>query len=313
MARDIARFLAPLPVTAEPGLESVDPRLIEVTDLATRRNFELAADRVDELLADGVYDIRLLAVYFYQAFREEGLPRLADILAAVERLTGESFEAVGPTKRREDQLDRRLAWLFGEIVDALEYHELHPTEDSHQAFGVISQSAVDAALSNVEAVAEHLAVRELRNAPRAVARLRTWLTSYKEALEAPPPEASGGVAPAPATAAPVIEADVTVGAKTQIQLIVSYRFLELRQKLQAFELLVKRGDYRKAALVADDIQQVADHFDPRAYFPEMFASFSRGVATHIAELDSHWQQRNEPGWKALQQYFQVDLDGFVEP
>jgi hypothetical protein len=48
------------------------------------------------------------------------------------------------------------------------------------------------------------------------------------------------------------------------------------------------------------------------HFPEMFASFSRGVAMHIAELDGYWQQRSEPAWKALQQYYQVDLDGFVE-
>ena len=94
--------------------------------------------------------------------------------------------------------------------------------------------------------------------------------------------------------------------------MVTPRFLELCAKLRAFEALVEKKEFRKAALVADDVQQIVEHFDPRSYFPEVFSGFSARLSKNIGALAEHWEERDSVAWKALGQFYQVDLDGFVE-
>jgi hypothetical protein len=87
---------------------------------------------------------------------------------------------------------------------------------------------------------------------------------------------------------------------------------ELLMKLEAFELLVEAGKYDRAALLCDDVHALVDHFDPRLYFPELFATFGRLVSENIGKLEVHWQQRDSSMWNALRQFSRVDLAGFVK-
>ena len=97
-----------------------------------------------------------------------------------------------------------------------------------------------------------------------------------------------------------------------LRLAVSYRFVELTRKLQAFELLVQAGQFRRAALVADDVHQLIREFDPRSYFPAVFASFSALYYENLEELSKHWEDRGSAGWQALGQFYKTDLDRFAK-
>src|SRR5262245_44034893 len=121
MARDLAIFMVPLLAATtgeapeggegeEPGLglDAADPRLISIIGLATAGKLGEAADQVEELFSHRIYDIRAISIYLFAAFREGGTAVLPGVLAACSNLLGESFEAVGPEKRREDHYDRRL-------------------------------------------------------------------------------------------------------------------------------------------------------------------------------------------------------------
>jgi hypothetical protein len=140
-----------------------------------------------------------------------------------------------------------------------------------------------------------------------------------QATPAPPPVSAGldliASAPrstAPSNGAPVLAASSADPGRLEMMLAVSHRFVELTQKLRAFEELIKKHEYRKAALVADDLQQIIEHFDPRSYFPEVFAGFSAHLSRNIHALAEHWDDRESVAWKALAQFYHVDLDGFVE-
>ena len=312
MARDLAVFLQPLAATAEPGLESADPRLLGITALAGRSQYTPAAQQIEELLGEGIYDVRTISIYLFAAFREEGPAVLPTLIAAVDNILGESFDAVGPTAKREQHFDKRITWLFDEIVDTLEYHD-HKATPEWQAWSAdLTPERIDAAVSGLAAVDDKIVARSLGDgAAKQVARMRSWLYAHRgPVVAAAPPPPAEPVAAAPVQI-PVVPAPV-VGGRPHVELIVTPRFLELCAKLRAFEALIEKKQFRKAALVADDVQQIVEHFDPRSYFPEVFAGFSAQLSKNIMALAEHWDERDSMAWKALAQFYQVDLDGFVE-
>src|SRR4051794_3162033 len=121
MARNLDVLIQPLAVVAEPGLDALDPRFSAITTLASHGQYGPAADQIEALLVEGIHDVRFISIYLFQAFREAGINGLGDVLAVVDALLGDSFEAVGPVKKREETFDRRVGWLFGEITDTIEY------------------------------------------------------------------------------------------------------------------------------------------------------------------------------------------------
>ena len=331
MARDLAIFLQPLEVVAPaggegeappedgeerpsgPGLESTDPRLIAITSLATSGKLGAAAEQIEALLAEKIYDIRLLVIYFFAAFREGGTAELSTVLAAAGHLLDESYDAVGPTKRKEDNFDRRLGWLFEEISDALEYHEQKRTPQWEAWSAALTGDVLAEAIAQADRVGDKVGARGLSTASRGFAQLRSWLYSHR----APPaPVVEPPLAPASLKGRTSVHPEAVPltpdASRLLLELTVSHRFLELRDKLRAFEVLIEKKEFRKAALVADDVQQIVEHFDPRTYFPEVFAGFSARLSKNIASLAEHWEERDTVAWKAMGQFYQVDLDGFVE-
>ena len=130
--------------------------------------------------------------------------------------------------------------------------------------------------------------------------------------EAGPWSAQPASVAAPASRAPRLRTKDLANGGQVVQLAVSPAFVDLVRKLEAFEALVERGKYQKAALVADDLTETISRFDPRTYFPELFASFGKSLAENIEVLGEHWEERESLGWKALEQFYRVDLKRFVD-
>jgi hypothetical protein len=95
-----------------------------------------------------------------------------------------------------------------------------------------------------------------------------------------------------------------------VEVTASYRFVELTQKMEAFEELIKAGQPRRAAVVAEDIQQLIQDFDPRVYFPAVFANFCAVFAENADALSGHWKDRGSFAWQALGHAYKTDLDRF---
>ncbi|HEU4412955.1 MAG TPA: type VI secretion system protein IglI family protein [Polyangiaceae bacterium] len=311
----MARALEPLrrPLSPGPELDPLDPRLAAVVDAAERRQFREAADRAEALFAEGVYDVQAVSIYLYQAFAEGGLGALGELFATAEALAGDNLGALSPARRREERLDRRLGWLFDTVNDALEYHVLKNTPDWARWREGVGPDAFAEALARGEALGGRLRAGGFKAGEAGLGRLLTRLQPLAPVLAPPPapaPPPAAAQAPAAAVASPAAHATLEP-SRHRVELVASDKFVELLCKLRAFEALVERKNYQKAALVGDDLLQTLDDFDPRAYFPELFAGFSALFSEHVDQLAPHWGDRDTITWKALAQFYRVDLKGFV--
>jgi hypothetical protein len=86
----------------------------------------------------------------------------------------------------------------------------------------------------------------------------------------------------------------------------------LRHKLQGFQVLVQRGELAKAAIIARDVQQVIERFDPVEFLPSLFAGYFRTMSQHLDELLPHLSEPDGTPWQVLSRFYQADLDGFIE-
>lgn len=322
MARDLGELLRPLSASPEPGLDAADPRLAALAELASRSRYDVAADRIEDLFAAGIYDIRALSFYLFQAFQEGGFLALEQILDVALAALGENLPAIGPIKRQREHFDRRLGWLFGEIADAVDYHERERTrtwEAWSEGAGVAEMEEI---VRRAERVEEALRAGAYETAAGRLARLLGLLRRRVEALSAPPPAPAPAPAAAAESALPGAAAPQTQAAsaapslpdapvRIRVELSASHHFIELRRKIVAFEALVEKRDFTRAAVLADELQRLIEQFDPLAYFPDLFAGFNALLSEHIAPIAASWEDRESPAWKALAQLCRVDLEGFV--
>jgi hypothetical protein len=311
MARPIEFLRKPL--TPGPELDPLDPRLAAIADAIERRQFREAADQAEGLFAQNAYDVHAVSAYLYQAFAEGGIGVLGEIFATVTALVSENLGALSPARRREERLDRRLGWLFDAVDDALEYHALKGTPEWARWREGVGSDAFDAVLAQGDALGERQRALGFRVGDGGLGRLLTRLRALGPALATPPPEAypKGKTEAPPSLAQPPFAAGSLEPSRHRVELVASDRFVELLCKLKAFEDLVEQKNYQKAALVGDDLLRTLDDFDPRAYFPELFAAFSALMSNHVGQLSPHWGDRESVAWKALTQFYRVDLKGFV--
>ena len=82
------------------------------------------------------------------------------------------------------------------------------------------------------------------------------------------------------------------------------------RKLRAFEILTDRGDFQRAAIVAEDVQRTVERFDPKSYLPAVLAPFFSTMAAHSRDLAPHLRDPESPVRKSLVELYRVDLDAF---
>ncbi len=311
VARDISKLTKPLSPPTQ-WLESVDPRLGAMGDLVESGKVDEAADVAEEVLAEGFLDIRPISVLLYAAFHAEGLQAVPDILEAADLVMRDNFDSIGPKDEKKKKLfDKRLAWVFDRIADQLDYHEKTKSGRLDTWMNELGAERMEIAAVNAGALAAALAIKEYNAAPRATGRVAAFLRGRTELtnidlgrpdLNVPPPE----------PAAPKNNPVETEDDSRRVSLAVSHKFNELLQKLRAFEALVAKGRHDRAAVVAADVQQLIQSFDPRAYFPELFSEFAALMSDHVGTITAHMEMRESPSWNALDQFYRVDLKAFVE-
>jgi hypothetical protein len=309
----MTRALEPLRQKLSPGpsLEPLDARLTALTDAAERRQFRDAADRAEGLFAEGIYDVRAISIYLYQAFLEGGLGSLAAIFATSAACVGDNLGALGPERRRDEHVDRRFAWLFETTLGSIEYHVRKRSAEWTRWSAGVGPEALGPAIEAGEALGERLGAGPFASARAQLAGLLARLRGLVADLRVNEPPAPADAAPAaPPPAAPATLESLEP-LRRRIELVASNHFIELLCKLKAFETLVEKRQYQKAALVGDDLLKTLDNFDPLVHFPDLFATFSALLSEHVSALSPHWEDRDSTSWQALSRFYRVDLKGFV--
>jgi hypothetical protein len=88
--------------------------------------------------------------------------------------------------------------------------------------------------------------------------------------------------------------------------------LQLVRRIQAFQTLCKRGELRKAAVVADSVLTTLDAFDPRVFFPSLFLPFFSLLSENAEEIEQAMSDRDSLTFKSLQQLMQVDISALLK-
>lgn len=312
--RDLSFCQRPLS-PASRGIEAHDPRFLQIVDLAQRSQFQAAADRIDALHAEETYDARLAGYFLYAAFEEGGGARLAELFEALQALLTKSWEPLLPPAKAPAHLNRSASWFLQTLLHAVEYHRANKGPTWEGWVKGLTPEGLDGAIDRAQALAQALPEPAFHQTIELLGRTLRWLRELQGSLAARPTEAQPET---PSAASPAATPEARVGDGTfttlgqPLQLRGSARLVELLNKLKAFELLVEKRAFQRAALVGDDVLTALDSFDPRDYFPELFASFGALLNQHVGEITPHWQQKDSVEWKALAQFYQVDLEHFVE-
>lgn len=321
--RDLSLCLRPLEGGPTERLEAHDSRFLAVADLVQREAYAEAADAIEALDREGLHEVRLSGYYLFVALREEGLSRLPEVLETLSALARDVASAA-PTQDKAAKpavlLNKALTWLFQTLLSALRYH--HGKKDA--GWEAWTKDFPDGkrrdALRGIQTLQGLLEGPAFRNGTQGLAGLGQWLRDTQERAPAPVPAAEPARPAAPAkgrtakaaapAAAPPAPFPRTVGP---LQLRGSAHLLELCDKLKAFEVLVERGDFQKAAMVSDDVLRTLEDFDPRRYLPELFSTFGGLLNRHVADIQEHWERKDSMEWRTLSQFYQVDLSAFVGP
>lgn len=331
---------------APPGMIDLaveDSSVHRVSQLAHRGEVLEAARQAEALLADRVYDMRIIGYFLFGVFLERGIGYLPDLLRRVRDLLGDDFSALGPNRKKMRVVDAVLLWLFQSIDARIRFHAEF-RDETWQGWLAASKPSLSMSISDAAAEVQIAANARLDDPQciAALARVQRWASSdlgralTRQGRPTPAPvspwqsETSVELSPEESGATPISPVAPHAARSTRTTLVgtgqaasqsrapasepvgSSPAMAALQAKMRTFETLVGRGDHAKAAIVANDIRHSIEHFDPVVYLPQVFADYFKALHRAMAEIAPHWQDNDSPSWHALEQLYRIDPDAFLD-
>lgn len=303
-----------LEVIENPGIESLDPRFQDIVTTVETNDFAKVGTLVEALFQENIFDIRLIAYYLHAVLVEQGFKALGAIFDCATKLFQENWAAVGPTQKKEKHAQRSFNWFLTKLQDKLHYHQ-ETNDDTwkkwlQETTGPDVQVILDACENFRKAL---LTVSEDAENQDRLMKLNQWLKDLQKIIAPPEPAPTA----AAETEAPTSGSQAGDAGTSQPGMIEgmavdsSYHFQVLVKKLEAFDILVQKGNFNKAAIVADDINTIIASFDPRLFFPKTFAKYYKQLSGSIDSIAPLWESKESIQWQMTSQFYKVDLDGFV--
>ena len=305
---DLLSCLTDLDPARRQELDPLDGRFQSVASQVLVGHYERAAQDARALFVGGIYDIRLACYILLGHLQSEGPGGLASLLDAGARLVEAQWDELGPQEDKAAEMGRSLDWLNGQILSHLRgmqkargipwqgfVHELSEADalglvERAQAFeGALAARGIDAAAES-GAVLTAFLKRLWRDIKMGAA------VAEEEAQEAPPPAQEGGWAPS---------------THESLDGLTSPAPDALLSRLRAYERLCHQGDFVKASVLIDGLNQALGAFDPRLYFPQIFSPFYATGARHIVSIELARGRTDPLVMQQLEALVQVDLEGFV--
>jgi hypothetical protein len=306
-------------VTENPGLDTLDPRWSELSGLVQDGRFSEAAEKSEELLREGVYDVRIVGYLCFGHFLDGGLTSLGPICSALSLLVNDNWEAFGPAAARAKLTQQSLGWLFKQLLKQLQHCE-NVHDEAWEAWQATPPAELDEVLTQTFELRQALGARLDKGAAvvlEPLGKVDAWLRAFQAAMQqaAAPAADERALAPPAAPALPGAAVATTTTTTTTTAAPAngggSYHLTQLMRKIEAFATLLERGKLTPALIVAEDINATLAQFDPLLYFPQLFSRFIRLAAVHAGDLAKAAGDREAPPWKALRSLYQVDLEQFL--
>ncbi|WP_257447005.1 type VI secretion system protein IglI family protein [Archangium lipolyticum] len=300
-------------------LESSDERLEKVNALVSRSDYLDAARAAEALLRQGIYDVRLVGPYLLGLFIEGGLESMPVVFHSLSKTLLLNWPTFGPRERKDVFADGGLRWFLKVLNKHLEHHE-RLKDQTWQRWSLPSnREPLEQALALSEEIFSAFGRVMPRNGCEApFRRLSQWLEGHLASLPTPAPpdepepepeeEPEEEEAQAPSRPAESMRSAPTPAGPS---MPVSPALAQLMSKLAAFDTLVERQDFLRASVVAADVLNVVEHFDPRVYLPALFSRFFAGLSTNAEQVEPLLQSTETLSFRALDQLYRVDLQTFL--
>lgn len=308
-------------VQENPGLALTDPRFNELSTHIQAGDFKEVANLAESIISEEVYDVRVICYFLYGVFLEYGAVGLKEIFQSLQMLLAENWDAVGPVRNKEKQATNSIKWLLKQLNRKIDYEEKKESPEwvkwQNDADTDVVQEAIDLCDDLQKALPQHL--EELASQlVDGISSLKTWLGSFLRLIYTPPEpepaeEPDADAADADAEASPEAPAQ-SASQTTTVQIPVdtgNFHLAQLHKKIAAFQSLIKKKKFEQASLVAFDIDQIIENFDPRLYFPEIFAEFSLLYSMNIKDILTSKKYVESAEWKALKEVYKVDIEKFA--
>lgn len=309
-----------LEVADHPGIDTFDPRFTDIASLIENGEYIPAAAQAQAVIAEGIYDIRVIGYFLYGVFVEQGVVALADVFHCLARLFGENWEAVGPVQKREKHAQTSVNWLIKILDRKLNREESKKGDVWDSWLEAASSDDLQQALDQWDAfrlaAAERLA-EDAGDTMDSMMKIQSWLHAFQQLVYTEPDpmdesgESAGEKDEAKSDAPDHTAIASAAGDPDAVMVEGSYHLKTLLKKLAAFESLVTDRQFAKAAIVADDLDTIMAAFDPKLYFPKIFSRYTLLRAQNIGEIVPFDQSKVTVEWQALQQLYEVDLNHFI--
>jgi hypothetical protein len=309
-------------VDESPGLDTLDPRFVDIAAMVQNSDFSGAAAQAQNIIEEDIYDIRIICYFLYGFFDERGPGAFNDIFISLERIFRENWEAIGPLKKRENHAKNSLNWFFKQAnkILANEDKKKGPKWQAWQE--EVSPDEIRAALDTGLELGQEIGNvlgKQAGTVVDGLTRITVWLeTFYHLIYQEPEPEPEEMIEPdvenpaeeqgEESSTSPEIKPEA---GPNRLNGSESYPLKTLIRKMDAFEQLLHENKNTGAALVANDINRIIADFDPQIYFPALFATFTRQFALNIEKFLAFDNCRDTPVWQSMEKLYNVDMDSFV--
>jgi hypothetical protein len=299
-------------------LESSDERLEKVNALVSRSEYMDAARAAEELLRQGIYDVRLVGPYLLGLFIEGGLAAMPVVFHSLSKSLLLNWPSFGPRERKDVFADGGLRWFLKVLNKHLEHHERLKDEKWQRWSLPSNREPLEQALTLSEEIFSAFGRVMPRNGCEApFRRLCQWLEGHLQSLPSPAPQQEPEPEPEDEPAqvedsqARPVEPARSAPAAAGPTMPVSPALAQLMRKLAAFDTLLERHDFQRASVVAADVLNVVEHFDPRVYLPALFSRFFVGLSMSAEQVEPLLHSTETLSFRALDQLYRVDLDAFL--
>jgi len=303
--------------TENPGLDTFDERLGDITTFAQDGKFDDAAPLISAVFEENIYDVRVIGYYCYAVFLQEGVVGLSNVFSGLAQTLTTNWAAVGPLANKAKVTGTSLPWLFRMLLKKLQYEESQKSSDWERWTEQTGSEQVAQALESGDQLRRAISSALEDQAAASMdhyLKVLEWLRAFQRVVYKPEPEPEPEASREEEAAAseesgrPPSRQSSGEGLMAE----ASPAFAVLLRKLEAFEQLVGEEKFGQAALIADDVSTIMQSFDPVVYFPRVFASFARLLVVHSKALAEFDEAKETKEWAAMKSYYLMDLDGFLK-
>jgi len=324
------RYVEP-PLALDFDAASIEDRLDRLSIVVNHAKYEEAAPEAEAMLGEGVRDVRLVHPYLFGCFLNQGLHVLPTLFTFITQLLTSHWNTFGPEDQKTVFLESGLRSLFKTLYRHMESHSRSKEDPWKEWCGPANRAPLQEALELVPEMAEALnQTLPGHHCDPPLRQLVTWLEAHLATLpqepepradapeDAPEPdEDTPGEEEAPAAAAAPERAPAAARAPSAPpaavpSIPISPALALLQRKLDAFDSLVERKDLVRASVVAADVLNTLDHFDPRVYLPTLFSRFFSGLSLYADSIERLLQGTDSLAFRSLEQLYRVDLNAFLE-